>query len=133
MLWGFAKFGTLDGDNAKIAIVSDLAPDGTDVVEEVTQHCVNIYKGDGCDSPDGSPTCSRLFDDNVNGCPTKAAALILIDSAPPDNRPSFKGIPQLAPPATPNVVITPKDPQWPGDYDPNDPIWPKRGFVWNIT
>jgi len=122
MLSGFAKFGALDGDNAKVAILTDLTPDGTDIVEEITQHCINIYRGDGCDSPDASPTCSHLITDTVNGCPAKAPALVIIDSAPPDNRPRFKGIPQLAPqPITPPPGGGGGGGGWGGgDYDPWD-------------
>jgi hypothetical protein len=126
LLEGFAQFGEIDGDNARVTVVSDTTPDGTDVIEEMTQHCANIYKQAGCDSADTSPTCSYIKNDEVNGCAAKAPAPQLIDITPPDNRPSFRGL--VKPPAstTPPGVGLPDDgvgPNgWPGDeYDPNDP------------
>ena len=125
MLAGFAKFTVADGENARVSVVSDISRRGIDVVEIDSQRCRNIYKGDGCDSPDSSPTCSKLFFDTVNGCPSKAAAPQILDTAPPDNRPSFKGTPQLSPGSTPGAGIQPgtEGPGgWPeGEYDPWDP------------
>lgn len=128
MMRGFARFSSTDGETARVMITSDFYRRGVDVVETITQHCLNVYKGEGCDSPDTSPTCSRIEDDAVNGCIVKAAALQIIDTSPPNNRPSFKGIAQLtiatAVSTTPGVGIPPSDPGpggWPGDYDPHDP------------
>lgn len=121
-LVGFAKFGTLDGEVARVSIVPDWAADGTDIVEEVTQRCPLIYKGDACGTNDPSPTCSRLEDDTFNGCISKAAAPVIIDITPPNNRPRFGGVSQLAPTVNSKVTIRPTDPPWgPSDYDPDDP------------
>jgi len=126
MLEGFAQFGDIDSDNAKATVVADTTPDGTDVVEEIFQHCANLYKQAGCDSASTTPTCSHIKNDAVNGCASKAAAPQLVDIAPPDNRPSFRGRAQPPASTAPAGVGLPDDgvaPNgWPrGEYDPEDP------------
>lgn len=129
MIVGLARFTSADGENAKVAIFSDLDRRGVDVVEMVPQHCIHIYKGPGCDSPDASPTCSRILNDATNGCASKDPAPQIEDAAPPDNRPSFKGLPQEIIPVittAPTGVGIPPGEAGPGgwpdrDYDPFDP------------
>lgn len=137
MLEGFAQFGDVGADDASVTINADTTPDLTDVVQEITQHCTNIYKGDGCDSPDTSPTCSHLKNDLVNGCATKAAAPQLVDITPPDNRPSFKGVAQPLASTTPAGVGLDPDgvgpDGWPGDeYDPNNPHRRGRSYQFGL-
>lgn len=137
MLEGFAQFGDVGADNASVTITADTTPDSTDVVLEVTQHCANIYKGDGCDSADTSETCSHLKDDAVNGCAGKAAAPQLVDITPPDNRPSFRGsVKPLASTTPPGVGLDPDGvgpDGWPGDeYDPNNPRRRGRSYEFGL-
>ena len=124
-LRGFAKFSAVDGGSARVTIVSDMSRRGVDMVEIDSQRCRNIYKDEGCDSPDASPTCSRLLNDAVNGCAAKAAAPQIEDTTPPDNRPSFRGTPRLSPSPTTGAGIEPGitgPGGWPpGEYDPDDP------------
>lgn len=137
MLFGFARFSVTDGDNAKVSIFSDMDRRGVDVIEMVSQHCIHIYKGPGCDSSDASPTCSRILNDATNGCISKEPAPQIADVAPPDNRPSFKGLPQeiigVISTAPPGVGIPEGEAGsggWPiNDYDPYDPIYRKPWLV----
>jgi hypothetical protein len=127
MLEGFAQFGDVDGDKASVTIVADTSPDGTDVVEEITQHCGNIYKRSGCDSADPSATCSHIKFDAVNGCISKLPAPQIIDIMPLNNLPRFKGISKpLIVTTTPGVGLDPGQvgpDGWPIDaYDPHDPL-----------
>lgn len=127
MLTGFARFNSVDGDNARVSIFSDMSRRGIDVVELDTQRCRAVYKGPRCDSPDASPTCSRLFDDATNGCPSKDPAPQLTTPVPANNLPSFVGTPALRPvaptgqglPAPETGGVNPGG--WPPDIDPYDP------------
>ncbi len=92
ILIGSAKFTQVEGRAASVTIISDMSRRGTSVVEPLTQRCLNVYKAPGCDSTDPSPTCSRIFDDAVNGCAAKDPAPMLIGAT--NNQPSFRGAPQ---------------------------------------
>jgi hypothetical protein len=125
LIIGFANFNTTDPQNAQITIFTEMSRTGIDVVEEETQRCANTYKGPGCDSPDESPTCSLIHNDAVNGCASKAPALILIDSSPPNNQPSFRGTPSTIVSELATVGLTNTDVGPSGfpidELDPSDP------------
>lgn len=125
LLSGFTRLNSIDGQHAKLTITSDMSRKGLDVVIPVTQRCRHVYKGPGCDSADESPTCSRIFDDAVNGCAAKDPAPRITDPAVTNNQPSFGGVPPLsasedATPTTGLPVTLPRN-GWPIDYDPDDP------------
>ncbi|HEY0003742.1 MAG TPA: DUF4214 domain-containing protein [Pyrinomonadaceae bacterium] len=99
ILTGSVRFGQISRGSAPLTVVSDMSRKGASVAEQITQRCMNIYKGPGCDSPDPSPTCSRIFDDAENGCAAKEPALVLIGAT--NNQPSFNGAPQPSGSSTP--------------------------------
>lgn len=125
VLTGFARFNSVDGMNAQLTITSDMSRKGLDVVLPVTQRCRHVYRGAGCDSADLTPTCSRIFDDTVNGCAAKLPADRITDPSVTNNQPSFGGVPPFAPSGTPTEGLPPTEELppngWPPDYDPNDP------------
>jgi hypothetical protein len=137
VLSGFAQFNSVDGMNAQLTVTSDMSRKGLDVVIPVTQRCRHVYRGPGCDSPDTSPTCSRIFDDTENGCASKEPADRITDTSVTNNQPSFGGVPPFAPSGTPTEGLPPAEELptngWPTDYDPEDPRIrnnrPMRGYM----
>lgn len=130
IITGQAQFTSVDGNAAKVQITSDMSRKGLNVIQEVTQRCAWTYKGPGCDTHDSSPTCSRIFDDDVNGCASKEAAPQIIDLSPPNNQPRFKGVPPLATNTGPTSGLTTDNvtPEgWPSNkpFDPNSPLYRK--------
>jgi hypothetical protein len=129
---GDALFGNIESNSAPFTLISDASRAGQDVVEQITQHCNAIaYKGYGCDSPDPSPTCSRLIDDTVNGCPSKLPAPRLTTPVPANNVPTFDGVPTLnvTTPTTagnnptsglPLIENLPPN-GWPEEFNPRNP------------
>lgn len=131
VLYGFAKFSNISGDEAKVTIVSDMSRKGLSIVEVVPQRCPKVYRGPGCESPDPSPTCSRVWDDNVNGCESKAPALVLIGAT--NNQPSFGGGPDAAVKATgDSTVVTGGGTGDDGDGSYIDPRDPRYRFPWKF-
>lgn len=136
LVTGFARFDSVDGQNAKITVTSDMSRRGLDVIVPITQRCRHVYKGPGCESPDTSPTCSRIFDDADNGCAAKDPAPRITDVSVTNNQPSFGGVPPLnvTAEATPTSGLPPvtrlPSNGWPTDYDVSDPrlrnMW--RGY-----
>lgn len=129
LITGDAQFTGIDGQAAKVQITSDMSRKGLNVVEEITQRCAWQYKKEGCDTNDPSPTCSRIFDDAVNGCAAKSAAPQIIDPSPPNNQPRFKGVPPLASNVGPTIGLAPEDVGpggWPDDsFNPSNPRFRK--------
>jgi hypothetical protein len=126
LLDGIGRWTMVDALTAKITILADDSRTGLDVIEQVTQRCAAVYKGAGCNSPDPSSSCSRIFTDTVNGCPSKLKALRITDVTVTDNRPSYIGVPPLslntANPATTGLPTTGGlNNGWPRDFDPEDP------------
>ena len=124
---GFADISSANAETAKLNVTSDIARDDLDVVLLCSQRCSHDYKGPGCDSPDPSPTCSRIFDDDVNGCASKMPAPQITDPAVTNNQPSFAGVPPMKvqkPASSVGVNGFPVG----GYLDPNDPILHRRPF-----
>lgn len=103
---GTVRFGEV-GAKIALTVTSDMSRKGATVAEPVTQRCSHIYKGPGCDTQDPSPTCSRIFDDAVQGCASKDPAPILIGAT--NNQPSFGGVPR------PTAAEVPPQETAPGD------------------
>lgn len=124
---GFAKFKNISKSEAEVTIVADTSRKGLTIASVDTQRCPLIYKGPGCDTNDASPTCSRKWEDDVNGCASKDPAPVLIGAT--NNQPSFGGGPDKAVEETgdsePSGPIGPGDVRPPWDYpgypDPEDP------------
>lgn len=82
LITGDAQFVDIDSQAVKVQITSDMSRKGLNVVEEITQRCALQYKRFRCGSTDPSLTCSRIFDDVVNGCAQKMPAPQIIDTDP---------------------------------------------------
>jgi hypothetical protein len=124
---GFVKFKSISKSEAGVTIVADTSRKGLTIATVDTQRCPLIYKGPGCDTNDPSATCSRIWNDAVNGCASKDPAPVLIGAV--NNQPSFGGGPDKAVedtgdseasgPISPGNVVPPWD--YPGYPDPEDP------------
>jgi hypothetical protein len=126
---GYADVTDVDAMTAKLNVTSDMGRDGLDVTALCSQRCNRSYKGPGCDSPDPSPTCSRIFDDDVNGCAAKQPAPQITDPDVTNNQPSFGGVPPMKIQAAAAVTIGVNGfPIGPTYLDPNDPILHRRPF-----
>jgi hypothetical protein len=126
LLTGFARFNSADGQKASVTVRSDMSRTELNVILPVTQRCRHVYKGPGCDSPDPSATCSRIFDDATNGCAAKDPAPQITDGSVTNNQPSFGGVPPFAPTSSTPTSGLPPAPElppngWPPDFDPDDP------------
>jgi hypothetical protein len=137
---GFAKFKSISKSEAELTVVADTSRKGLTIATVDTQRCPLIYKGPGCDTNDPSPTCSRIWNDAVNGCASKDPAPVLIGAT--NNQPSFGGGPDKAveetgdsedaPPVTGGDVTPPWG--YPGYPDPEDPrTIPGRNYVRNAV
>lgn len=132
---GFAKFKSISKGAAEMQIVSDTSRKGLQVAGVDTQRCPLIYKGPGCDTNDASPTCSRKWEDALNGCASKDPAPVLIGAT--NNQPSFGGGPDKAVEVTGDSEAAPPPaggpaPPWgyPGYTDPEDPrLRPGRDYL----
>jgi hypothetical protein len=134
---GFAKFKSISKGEAALTVVADTSRKGLTIASLETQRCPLVYKGPGCDTNDPSATCSRKWEDAVNGCASKDPAPVLIGAI--DNRPSFGGGPDKAVEATGDSEEAPPVPgdgtppwDYPGYPDPEDPrTMPGRNYVRN--